>query len=96
MFLLPPPPKRKSDDASLDSTAYAALPTEESNAEPVADLAVNEDGDQISHPALSIQEKWELVKPLLGKFMLPLCEKNEVLLRLECSDNPPYSSRLYT
>jgi len=56
----------------MDRTAYAALPTEESTLEPALGDVPNEDRDPTSQPALTLQEKWELVKPLLLKFMLPL------------------------
>ena len=50
---------------------------------PYTPLATNDEDDEVEDvylpaefkaaPALSIGDKWHLVKPLLAKYMLPLC-----------------------
>ena len=49
------------------STEYTPLPTSE-----------DENGTTVSGPsrivALSASDKWRLVKPMIPKYMLPLCE----------------------
>jgi len=81
-FLLPHPPTKKSLGASMDSATYAALPTEEIIPETESDDAAYEADASNAHPPLTFAEKWELVKPLLLKFMLPLCKSSSASLRL--------------
>lgn len=77
-FLLPQPSAFESltlpgdDDESEEqgatsATPYSALPTDEAS-EPVADAYMSKVAG-----GLSLHEKWRLVKPLLPRYMLPLC-----------------------
>lgn len=54
-------------DDSESATPYTALPTDDAS-EPVADALMSKVAG-----GLSPRDKWRLVKPLLPKYMLPLC-----------------------
>lgn len=68
--LLPHP----EDFASVPIPASYDADAEEAVAE-YTTLPTSEDGELIpkSSVALSFEDKWQLVKPLLPKYMLPLC-----------------------
>ena len=54
-------------DDSESATPYTALPTDDAS-EPIADALMSKVAG-----GLSPRDKWRLVKPLLPKYMLPLC-----------------------
>lgn len=77
-FLLPRPasfspsalPASYEDEivGAQPTTPYTALPTDED-----AELTA-EDLEPKAPMALNLSEKWRLVRPMLPKYMLPLCE----------------------
>lgn len=74
------------DEAAVPAVPYIALPTgdgEEAEAdEPLH--ALPEAGDTKNGVALSAGDKWRLVKPLLPKYMLPLCQSYVPSLSARC------------
>lgn len=70
-------PSSYEDDSTsaAASTAYTSLPTMD-NQDNESQLPDISDIDPLvkSNIALSAADKWRLVKPLLPKYMLPLCE----------------------
>ena len=57
------------EDAAPPPSEYTQLPVSDDDAEEaVAETA------QLNTKALSIKEKWELLKPMLPRYMLPLCK----------------------
>jgi battenin len=57
------------EDAAPPLSEYTQLPVSEEDAEEaVAETA------QLKVKALNVKEKWELLKPMLPRFMLPLCK----------------------
>lgn len=75
-FLLPP----NIAFFSLPPPSYEALVSSpEAVSDSYTSLATNEDEDVLAsmpkrEVALSLDDKWRLVKPLLSKYMLPLCK----------------------
>ena len=79
-FLLPRPsdftsvalPSEYEDEASSPSTSipYTPIPTTEVEDEVGTVIGALPEKSSVS---LSIHDKWRLVKPLLPKYMLPLC-----------------------
>jgi len=65
------PPTQYDDDTTEDSALpYSLLPTADVlGGESSSILASSKEGF-----ALSLADKWRLVKPLLPKYMLPLCK----------------------
>ena len=83
-FLLPQPWSTYNQEEEVDgtellaasSTGYTSLPTDE------------DEGQATGHRqsrvvALSASDKWQLVKPMISKYMLPLCEFSFVPLRVD-------------
>jgi battenin len=57
------------EDAAPPLSEYTQLPVSEEDAEEaVAETA------QLKAKALSIKEKWEILKPMFPRYMLPLCK----------------------
>ena len=56
------------EDAAPTASEYTQLPVSEEDAEAVAETA------PLKTKALSFKEKWELLKPMLPRYMLPLCK----------------------
>jgi hypothetical protein len=57
------------DDAVPSTSEYTQLPVSEDDAgEAMAETA------PLKTKALSIRDKWELLKPMLLRYMLPLCK----------------------
>lgn len=52
---------------------YTALPTSENDDQEVDDVREESGFAKPSSVALSMEDKWRLVKPLIGKYMMPLC-----------------------
>ena len=62
------------DDETIGApitASYAPIPTEDNLEEIEGSILTSPPKRPIS---LSLQDKWQLVKPLLMKYMLPLCE----------------------
>lgn len=57
------------EEEEVHNPGYMPLPTDEIAAPEVAEVLVSKVG-----VSLSLQDKWRLVKPMLPKYMLPLCE----------------------
>ena len=77
LFLLPPPGDYSDivgSEAEWTNTTseYSAIPDDEN--EPDGPTAVGMSVAVMPLPGLSLADKWRLVRPLLPKFMLPLCE----------------------
>jgi len=74
-FLLPQPwsasnQEEEADDMELlmaSSTGYTPLPTDETEGRTI-------DHHHLKTVDLSASDKWRLVKPMIPKYMLPLCE----------------------
>lgn len=70
-FLLPPIPLKTVGNGPIER-GYSTLPTDESlNTEDISEITYIEEVEP--QTPLTLKEKWILVKPLLLKFMLPLC-----------------------
>ena len=89
-FLLPRPadfaslslPTEYDDDdiGAPSSVAYAPIPTDEGD----DDTGSTKSHTQVEKAAfaLPVADKWRLVKPLLMKYMVPLCESIHVISRV--------------
>lgn len=79
-FVLPPPERfvgqafsvaeDEEDDAAM-SASYVPLARSEDEDDP---SATEPDASAKGVTSLTIQDKWRLAKPMLTKYMLPLCE----------------------
>jgi battenin len=59
---------------SISREDYVAVPTDEVDDGNPISPALNPETPMPAKTSLSLQDKWHIVKPLLGKYMLPLCE----------------------
>ena len=66
----------ESDDNDVESAPLSASYTRLPNEESVEESVPVTEGEAIATApiALSMQDKWKLAKPMLTKYMLPLCE----------------------
>ena len=71
------PPEALPD--SVVGAEYTALPTSEDEQDP-ADAREESGVMEPSNIALSMEDKWRLVKPLIGQYMMPLCKWIRVAL----------------
>jgi battenin len=60
------------DESATPVIAYAPLPHEADDE--VVDVVEEDQPQRKSSVALSLSDKWRLVRPLLTRYMLPLCE----------------------
>ena len=72
------PPEALPD--SVVGAEYTALPTSEEDER--EEVSAREESEVVkpSHIALSMEDKWRLVKPLIGRYMMPLCKSTRVAL----------------
>lgn len=72
------PPEALPD--SVVGAEYTALPTSEEDEEEPANAREESEVMKPSNIALSMEDKWRLVKPLIGRYMMPLCKWIRVAL----------------
>ena len=76
-FILPHPdqffPGATYEGDSTLSVSYTQLPNEED--EPDSIMVTESEATVTATIALTIQDKWKLAKPMLMKYMLPLCTR---------------------
>lgn len=87
LFLLPPPGDYSDIVGSEDTWAnaaseYSAIPEDEDESNGAAVVGVS--AAVMPLPGLSLADKWRLVRPLLPKYMLPLCKLSNKLSRGMC------------
>ena len=74
-FILPRPdqfsPGATYEDESTLSVSYTQLPNEED--EPDSIIVTESEATVTAPIALTIEDKWKLAKPMLTRYMLPLC-----------------------
>ena len=83
-FILPHPdqfsPGATYEDESTLSVSYTQLPNEED--EPDSILVTESEATVTAPIALTIGDKWQLAKPMLMRYMLPLCTYFRLSFRL--------------
>lgn len=85
-FLLLPRPAAFMHQSS--STSYTLVPADDLETEIDDDLSAQDDVESRVEPKVTVRlsaaDKWRLVKPMLLKYMLPLCEQSLLLAILIC------------
>lgn len=70
------------------STSYTLVPADDLETEIDDDLSAQDDVESRVEPKVTVRlsaaDKWRLVKPMLLKYMLPLCEQSLLLAILIC------------
>ena len=81
-FILLPRPSRFTDTSlppealpdSVVGAEYTALPTSDDDEQAAGEEVVGlGDATKLRNIALSMEDKWRLVRPLVGRYMMPLC-----------------------
>jgi hypothetical protein len=75
-MVLPPPSLDLPYQEGVHQNGYAAIPTNDDDSNILAEVPLIK-----PKTSLSLRAKWEIVSPLLTKYMLPLCTSiNPILL----------------